>query len=721
MKQVLLKQGQAVLDDVPAPQLQTGFVLIQVAYSCISAGTEMSGLALTGMPLWRLALKKPQQVKKALQFAANHGIKKTRQFIQGQLHAGRPTGYSAAGRVVAVGDGVTDFKIGDLVACAGAQYAHHAEWVAVPNNLVVKVPDNVDLSDASVVTLGAIALQGIRRLNPTLGETIVVIGLGILGQLTVQMLKANGVRVIGLDINDTRVAQAKAHGLDVGVPFGEDQRASVERLTDGVGADGVIITASSPANDIVASAFGFCRRKGRVVLVGDVGLNINRADIYEKELDFFISTSYGPGRYDNNYEEKGLDYPLAYVRWTENRNMAEFLRMLAEGKVILSNLVSAIYPISHASKAYSALKSAEKPLIVLLEYPQEAAVAATKITVNKSAVTTQKVNLGVIGLGNFAKAIHMPNIQKLSKLYQLVGVTGRKGHNAKAVAKQFHAEYATTDIDELLNDDRINAVLIATRHDQHADLTLAALERHKHVFVEKPTALTPSQLQRITDFYQQRSAAGEGSPMLMTGYNRRFSPYAQKIAKKLADRHEPMIINYRMNAGFLPKDHWVHGQEGGGRNIGEACHIYDLFTFLTNAEVESVTAKAIQPQSNCYLTTDNFVTVITFKDGSVATLTYTALGSATFPKEQMEVFCEGKVFKLDDYKSLTGFGTAMRPVKTKLANKGHVAELQAFANALLGEQNWPIPLWQQIQVQKIAFAVEQQITDAVFSGEPCVA
>jgi predicted dehydrogenase/threonine dehydrogenase-like Zn-dependent dehydrogenase len=709
LKQVLVQRGDVIVEDVPAPIAGPGTVLVRVDHSCISIGTEMSGVKSSGTPLWKQALKQPDAVRKVLQMAVNQGIGTARSIVQGALSAARPTGYSAAGVVLETGDGVDEFRSGDRVACAGAQCAYHAEIINPPRNLVVKIPDDLAFAPASTVTLGAIALQGVRRATATLGETFVVIGLGLLGQLTAQILRANGCRVVGTDLDPRRIGTACALGMDWGLDANVDSDVEqVVRLTDGVGADGVILTASTASSELVATAFRMCRKKGRVVVVGDVGLALNRADIYEKELDFFISTSYGPGRYDRHYEEQGLDYPVGYVRWTENRNMAEYLRLLAEKKVRVQELISQTYPVSEAPAAYEQLKTSENPpMLVLLQYPQVAdspAVARKVVHRGAQPCPADRVRLALIGAGSFAQQMHLPNLKRLSDRYSLQAIVDRVGHHAAAVAKRFRARYSTTDPAEAFADPDVDAVLIATRHDQHASLVLQALRAGKHVLVEKPLALTPGELSQIVAFYESPDGP-ENRPVLLTGFNRRFSPHARRIRESVAQRSNPLILNYRMNAGYIPLDHWVHGPEGGGRNLGEACHIYDLFLYLTGSQVSEVCAHAIKPATGYYSSTDNFIATVSFCDGSLATLTYTALGSSRYPKELLEVYCDGKVIVLDDYQSTTVHGSKSKGIASRLVDKGHCQELEAFAQAVRHGGAWPIPLEHQIGATQVAFRV----------------
>ena len=705
MKQVLIRGGGVAVEDVPAPTASPRSVLVRVAHSCVSVGTEMSSVRMSGLPLYRRALKQPHHAKKVYEIARNEGVARTVKRVRGMLAAGLPTGYSAAGVVVGVGEQVTGFQVGDRVACAGAGIANHAELIDVPVNLAVRIPDGLGTEAASTVTLGAIALQGVRRVQPTLGETVAVVGLGILGQLAVQLLRASGARVIGSDLDASRIEKALAHGMAHGIGAGEDFPRRARELTDGFGADAVLITAATESDEVVRQAMQAARRKGRVVLVGDVGLHLQRSDMYEKELDFLISTSYGPGRYDEVYELEGQDYPLGYVRWTENRNMEEYLRLLAEARVSLEDLGQESFPVDDASAAYEALKAGDtKPLLVLLSYPEGGELPARTTHLRSVTPKADRIGVALVGAGGFAQGQHLPNLVKLRDRFELRCVMSRTGATAKAVATRAEAAYATTDLDEVLADDAIDLVLISTRHDLHAPFALRALEAGKHVFVEKPLAVNEEELDAIEAFYRDR----DGGPLLMTGFNRRFSPPAARLLELLATRASPLVANYRMNAGYIPLDHWVHGPEGGGRNIGEACHVYDLFDFLTRSPETAVQAQAISPPSRHWAANDNFVATIGYADGSVCTLTYTALGHRDHAKERLEVFADGAVFSLDDYKSLTVDGKS-GGWRSTTVKKGHLEELEALAAALREGGPWPIPLEQQVQATRISFAVEQQL------------
>jgi predicted dehydrogenase/threonine dehydrogenase-like Zn-dependent dehydrogenase len=704
VKQVLIRGGAAAVDEVPAPVVPVRGLLVRVASSTISAGTERASVEMSKLPLYRRALAQPHHAKRALEIARREGFVKTYKRVKDQVDAGLPIGYSAAGVVVEAGEEVLGFSPGDRVACAGAGIANHAEVIAVPVNLAVRVPDGVNLEDASTVTLGAIALQGVRRAEPTLGETVGVIGLGILGQLTVQLLRANGCRVLAYDLDPKRVALAVAAGaIDGSGDFAERARAH----TDGFGLDAVIVTAATSSSDPMHVAAQATRRKGRIVIVGDVGLDLQRSDLYQKELDVLMSTSYGPGRYDGVYELEGHDYPIGYVRWTENRNMAEYLELIACGLVRLADLPRERYDVDEAAGAYSAVaREGERPLLVFLGYPERADALRRSVGVRAAPALAGRIGVALVGAGGFAQGTHIPNLRKLDESFTLRGVMSRTGSTARAVAERSGAAYASTDFDEILRDEDVALVFISTRHDLHAPLTLAALRAGKHVFVEKPLALNEEELAEIEAFYAE---ADEGAPLLMTGFNRRFSPAAEHARAALAGRTTPLVADYRMNAGYIPLDHWVHGPEGGGRNIGEACHVYDLFDSLVGgAEVQSVVARSIAPHSDRLARNDNFTATISYDDGSLCTLTYTALGNADHPKERLEVFCDNTVLALDDYKSLSvaGRGDGWRGVTQ---NKGHQEELEALAAALRTGGPWPIPLDEQLRAMRIAFAVEDQI------------
>ncbi len=704
VKQVLIKKGQIMVENVPAPIAGEGEVLVQVYYSCISAGTEIASVKSSGVPLYRKALKDRQNIKKVMNMLRTQGFNKMISKVKAKVESANPTGYSATGIVLEVGNKIKDIKQGDRVACAGAGIANHAEFITVPRNLVVKVPENLPIDIASTVTLGSIAMQGIHRADPKLGEYVAVIGLGILGQLTVQMLKANGCKVIGVDVDQKRINLALSLGIDKSINSVKNNAVDeVVMFTNGYGADSVIITASTEKSEVINEAMEMCRKKGKVVIVGSVGLNIKREEFYKKELDVLISTSYGPGRYDEKYESKSVDYPYAYVRWTENRNMQEYLRLLEDEKINIKPLIEEIYPIEKAAKAYEELKTAaSKPLMVLLKYNKEA-IPERKIVISKRKITKDKLNIALIGAGNFAKAIHLPNLQKLKNIYNIYAAVSKTGSNAKVISKQYGASYATTDFREVLKDKDVDMVIITTRHNLHAQIAIESAKSGKAVFVEKPMAVNAEELKELV------SVLGETKVPFMVGFNRRFSSYARKIKEIIKDRQNPMIINYRMNAGFIPIEHWVHTEEGGGRNIGEACHIYDLFNFFTESKMESINAFSIDPKTEQYMRNDNFITTIKYIDGSVCNLVYTALGSKEVSKEQMEIYFDGKIISLNDYKEMRIYGNKVKELKLRHQDKGQLNEIQEFSESIKNGSGYPIPLWQLIQATNISFEVEKQI------------
>jgi len=712
MKQVIIKDGKGVVVDVNSPQIRKGRILVKNHFSCISPGTEMDSISNTAKPLWKRALENPTEVKKVITAVSNQGIEKTKQVIKGQLSAGNEVGYSSSGIVVGVSGEIKGIKIGDHVACAGTGYALHADVVSVPENLVVKIPKDQDLSQASSVALGAIALQGVRRASPTIGEKFVVIGLGILGQITAQLLSNNGCKVIGIDIDDSRGQIACNQGMDYFINSNEtDACGQVKRICDGYGADGVIITAASSSNQIISDAFKMSRRKGRVVLVGSVGLALNRADFYKDEIDFFISASYGPGRYDSSYEEEGIDYPIGYVRWTEKRNMQLYLDLLKSGKLKLNGLINSIIEVNEAQMAYEQFNSAqEKPLMIILKYSEEynseknTVVAYNDSLSNKGIPNGKKISLSLIGAGGFAKGMHLPNLKKLNGKYSLHSIVDSSGNNAKNIASLYNFSKYSTEAESVFKDSVVDAVLVATRHNTHGKLVLDSIKSGKHVLVEKPMVLNQQELDDIIAFYQSND---EDAPIVLTGFNRRFSKYIQYAKKEISNRSNPMIINYRMNAGYQPLDLWYHKEEGGGRNLGEACHIYDIFTFLTDSKVRKVEAYPISPATDHYSSRDNFTALIKFCDGSIATLTYTALGNSKYPKELMEIYVDGMVIQLDDYKSMKILGKKTKKINSSLPEKGHFQEVESFANAIINKGEWPIPLWQQVQAMQIALDVDK--------------
>lgn len=713
MKQLLqyVRTGRAVIADVPAPGPSSGKVLVQVANSLVSAGTERMVVDFAEKNLLEKARSRPDLVKQTVEKAQREGILTTLEAIQNRLDQPMALGYSCAGLVIGRGSDVTGFELGDRVACAGGGYAVHAEVVSVPKNLVVKLPNSVSYETAAFSTLAAIALQGIRLAEAKLGDVLAVIGLGLLGQLTVQMLKANGCQVVSFDIQPQRAELAWQSGADGATANEESFLALCRQLTNGYGVDGVLITADTKSNRPVEIAGEIARERGLVVAVGAVGMTIPRKLYYEKELDFRISRSYGPGRYDPEYEEKGHDYPYGYVRWTQQRNMAAFVQLVAANKVNVEPLISHRFAIGEATKAYELItgKTGEAFLGVLLAYPQTVTPERTiplqpAGTLGKTDTMTE-VRLGVLGAGNFANATLLPALKSISTIVP-VGISSGGGVTARTTADRFGFAYATTDSQTILQDPTINTVAILTRHHLHARQVLATLQAGKHVFVEKPLCLTHQELAEIVA-YQQSVAAPKS---LMVGFNRRFAPFIVELGEALQKIEEPLMLHYRVNAGYIPAGHWTQDPaQGGGRLLGEACHFIDLLIFLTNSQPLQVMTQAL-PDSGRYQR-DNFHITLTFVNGSIASLTYTANGDRALGKEFLEVFGGGLAARLDDYRTLTirrGNLTLNRLSRLR-QDKGHQAEWLAFAAHLTGRNPPPMSLTDIILTTQTTLAAQQSL------------
>ena len=718
MIQAIVKKGKVIGEDVPLPSVSKGSALIKVMYSCISAGTEVSIVHASEKSVIKKAFEQPAKVKKALRMIETEGISRTIEKIKGKLESGSVIGYSLSGIVLGIGNGTKDLRIGDRVACAGSGLANHAEYVDVPQNLIVKIPKDLGFREASTVALGSIAMQSVRRANLTFGEYVVIFGLGVIGQIALQIAKHAGVRVIGIDFDENRLRVGKENGAAFVLnPKDSDIVKQVYHFTDGLGADKVIFAAATNSSEPLHQAFRMTRKKGKVVLVGVSGMEIKREDLYQKELDFLISTSYGPGRYDDEYEMRGLDYPYAYVRWTENRNMQEYLRELAEEAVSLKNLIEKVYPIEKVGEAYEALEKPERPLIVLLKYDQNlpenlqtSCQRESKVYVSPSISKKEGIiNVGIIGAGHFATDMHLPNLFKLKSKYCVYAVMSKTPHNAKRVADQYNARYATCNIDELLNDKSVDLVLIATRHNLHGEYVLKALDAGKNVFVEKPLCIKEEDLKGIKEFYNSKLKIQNSKlPLLMVGFNRRFSKYAQEAKRHTVNRINPLFINYRVNAGYIPLDHWVHGEEGGGRIIGEACHFIDLFTFFAECKVKEIHTSTLTPKTQSLSSDDNRVITLNYEDGSIAAIEYFATGSKELPKEYFEIHFDEKTIVIDDYKSIKGYGIRIDEMRGDIAEKGHQGEWEVLYQVLQGEtERWPIELWDIFQTTEVTFAIEK--------------
>ena len=707
MKQVYTSKNGVVVKDTIEPSVGRGSVKIKVLYSCISAGTEMTSVKSANKSLLQRALDNPEQVKQALEILKKEGLQKVKGKVDSSMERLGAPGYSVSGVVVEVGAGVDDFHVGDLVS-AGGGTANHAEYVVVPKNLVVKVPDGMDMSYASMGTVGSIAMQGIRRAGLTLGEYGVVVGCGLMGLLAIQMMKASGVKVACTDVNDSRLSLARQLGADKVINSAEeDPVLAVQNWTDGYGADAVLFTASTHSDEPLSQSFRMCRKKGKVVLLGVSGMTIKREDIYKNELDFQISTSYGPGRYDDNYEQKGLDYPYAYVRWTENRNIRSFLELVNAGAVDIAKMSPKVYSLDRASDAYQGIqKDPGAHIITIIEYPQaeEMAPKASKIRLRSSApLKSDTVVVGLIGAGSFATSILLPIIKAHPDKYVLKTIINRSGVKALNAGNKFNAEILSSDENDVFNDPEINLVLIATRHGNHAELVLKGLRAGKNVYVEKPLATTLAQLEEIKAFFADSSSTPK--PLLMVGFNRRFSRYCTEIKRLMEGRSAPALIRYRMNAGFVPADGWVHGD--GGRIVGEGCHIIDLMQYLIGAEVSSCTVSHFHPKGGLYLSEDNRSVALEFEDGSVAVIDYFSCGNKALPKEYMEVHYENKSIIMNDYQSLSGLGVKVKNIKSAVPTKGHEEEWMALYDGLRSGVS-PIPLESLFKTTELSILSSQE-------------
>lgn len=718
MIQAILKKGKVMGENVPLPSVSEGSALIKVMYSCISTGTEVSMVQASEKSLIRKSFEQPSKVKRAFRMMQSDGIFETFEKIKKRWNMGSMLGYSLSGVVLAVGNGIKDLKAGDRIACAGSGIANHAEYVDVPRNLMVKIPDQLGFREASTVALGSIAMQGVRRADITFGEYVVIFGLGVIGQIVLQIIKNAGARVIGIDIDERRLKIGKENGADLALNPNElDIVGKVTHFTNGYGADKVIFTANTSSSKPLHQSFQMTRKKGKVVLIGVSGMEIEREDIYRKELDLLISTSYGPGRYDQAYEEKGLDYPYAYVRWTENRNMEEYLREIVEEKINLGSLIEEVYPIQKIEQAFENLKKPRKPLMTLLEYGQESLEDLQPLLQEQSKVyipadiSTKKetINVAILGAGSFGTSVHLPNIEKLRNKFRIYAIVNKTPYSAKAVAGRYGARYATCNVDDVLSDKNVDLVMVTTRHNLHGEQVLRALKAGKHVFVEKPLCIKEEELTAIKDFYNS-GLKGQNPvlPFLLVGFNRRFSKYAQEAKKHVSRRINPLFMHYRVNAGFIPLDHWVHGEEGGGRIIGETCHFIDLFTFFTECKVKEIYTSTLIPKTQSLSSDDNRVIVLSYEDGSVATLEYFAIGSRDFPKEYFEVHFDGKTIIIDDFKCIRGFGIKVDEIKDRVSEKGHLGELEIVSEVLGGKTNqWPIELWDIFQTTQVTFEIEK--------------
>ena len=714
MKQLLqnLKNGKSIVEAVPIPTPHDGQALVKTEASLVSAGTERMVVEFSEKSLLGKARSRPDLVKQVLDKARREGLVNTAQSAFNRLDQPMALGYSSAGVIVALGEKMDGFRVGQRVACSGAGYAVHAEYAVIPRNLLTPLPKNVDFESGAFTTIGAIAMHGFRLAEPQIGETVAVIGLGLLGLLTAQVAYAAGCNVFGIELDQERIALAASLGIEA--VHREKAVDSSAAFTANRGFDVILICADTSSNDPIELAGSLARDRARVVATGAVGLAIPRKVYFEKELSLINSRSYGPGRYDASYEEHGNDYPLGYVRWTEGRNFEAVLELMAKDKLKVKPLITHRFSIEKATQAYDVItgKKKESFLGVLLTYPENVEKLESSKVVRFNVPTRRPeliegfkpstCKLGILGAGSFANAILIPAIKKAGDI-ELIGIASSGGLHAQHSGKKFGFQYATSSNEEIINDPNINTVAVLTRHDSHSELVVRALKAGKHVFVEKPLAIDSIQLEKVNKLLITNLQS-----LLTVGFNRRFSPLAEQLSTFYKNHTEPMHIHYRINAGYLPLNHWTHDPEiGGGRIIGEACHFVDFITFLVGKPPVSVTAHAL-PDSNKYRE-DNVSMTFTFPDGSIGVVDYLANGDKSFPKERVEVFCGGKIAVLDDFISLQTVEDGKKKEEKGVQNKGWVNEWKVFTKAIREGGKPPIPYEELSGVTKSTFAVVKSL------------
>ncbi|MBS1976055.1 MAG: bi-domain-containing oxidoreductase [Bacteroidetes bacterium] len=704
MKQLIqnFKSGELYVDEVPLPSLSKGFILVENHCSLISSGTERGTVKVAQASLLGKAKQRPDLVAQVMRNLKKEGFTATFKKVQTRLDSLKALGYSTAGVVMASMDTDHRIKPGDRVACAGQDYASHAEIVSVPQNLVARVPENVSFEEAAFTTLGAIALQGIRQAEPQLGEYVCVIGLGILGQLTGQMLKANGCKVMGIDLSSRLVELAAEHSTDKSLIRSDlDLLGHCEAFTNGQGFDSIIITAAAPTNDPLVLAGEIARKKARIVIVGAVKMDIPRdPHYYRKELELRMSCSYGPGRYDTSYEEDGVDYPMAYVRWTEQRNMEAFLSLLSRKLINVKPLISHTFDVDHVTEAYDLVlgRTTEPSVGILVKYPQRDGKYFPDIMLKKPSVA--KICVGFIGAGSFAQSYLLPNLKGKVSLHTVVT---SKGINAKNVADKFGFDSCGSDPAKIFESQEINTVFIATPHSSHSVYAAQALKMGKHVFVEKPLAITYEGLKEVEE------ARRLGRGLLMVGFNRRFAPISRNLKRMLKNNGDPLIMNFRVNAGFIPKDHWVQKEDvGGGRIVGEICHFIDLMIYFSDSRPVSVFAETMRTPNGLRSLDDTLAVTIRFENGSVGNMVYVSNGDNAMPKEHLEFFANGKSGIINDFQYGTLFQNNREKV-LKLRGKGHLEEVDSFLNAIHLTSQEVIPFHELVWTTLASLKIKESI------------
>ena len=698
MKQIIqdLSSGDTILEDIPAPLVKPGHVLIQTTRSLVSLGTERMLVEFGKSNLFQKAKQQPDKVKEVFNKIKTDGLQTTINAVFNKLGQPIPLGYCNVGKVIAVGKGVQEFSIGDRVSSNGP----HAEIVCVPRNLVVKIPDNVTDEEATFTVIGSIGLQGIRLVNPTFGETIVVVGLGLIGLITAQLLKANGCHVIGFDFDTKKVNIAKSFGIDAINPSdGIDQVAYILDATNSIGADSVIITASNKSNDIISQSAKMSRKRGRIILVGVIGLDISRADFYEKELTFQVSCSYGPGRYDDNYEQKGEDYPLPFVRWTEKRNFEAILKAISNKTIELEPLITEKIALTEYQQIYGNM-SQNNSIASLLTYPEQQINLNRSIELSTNKIKSANGIVGIIGAGNFTSAMILPCLKKTPA--NLKFISSSSGLSGTTLAKKYKISNSTTDNSIILDDKEVDLVMITTRHNSHANLVIDSLKSGKNVFVEKPLALNQDELDKVIEAY---TLSGK---TLTVGFNRRFAPLAIQMKKALGSVNSPMNIIATMNASFIPSKSWVHDMEiGGGRIIGEACHFIDLITYLSGSKVKAVCMNSMGIQTN--ENTDNASILLKYENGTCAVINYFSNGSKAYSKERIEVYHQEKTLVMDNWRKLKGYGFKNFNSSSSGQDKGHQNQFNLLLSSIQNGGDQIIPFDEIVNTTKASFAAIESL------------
>ena len=705
MKQIFLSKNGIEIEEVPDPKPNANQVLVANHYSCISVGTELNTIASVKKSLIKKIINKPKVFKQIYKIFSETGYKNTKQLVRKKLSQLYEIGYSSSGQVLDVGKNVDFIKKGDFAACSGGGFANHAEKIVVPKNLIVKVQKKENLIGSSTVSLGAISLNSIRRANPSIGEYFVVIGLGLIGQITIQILRNCGIEVYAVEPNLKFLNEAKENGfLKVFESFKLLSDAIPDEIKN-LGFDGAIITASSESNLILKETFNLCRKKARVILVGDVGLTIDREDIYKKEIDFKISSSYGPGRYDPKYEVEGIDYPLGFVRWTLNRNMSAYIKMLENEQINLKNFTKIKQPIENAKEIYNFLSKKSRPLAAFFSYKTKNFDLKHTVTLKKIKKNIKKINCAIIGGGSFASEILIPNILKLRKFCNLEYICTRTPTSAVNIKKNFNINNISTNYLDVINDSAIDTIFISTRHDLHFEIIENAIKKNKNIFVEKPTCLNKIQLNKIRVLLKNKQHL-----IFTTGFNRRFSECTSIMKNFIKEQSHPIFIDYEVNADVLERDSWIYSYEGGGRNIGEACHFYDLFLFLIDKKISNIKVSSLNFEKNKFHKTDNFYVVLEFEDSSLARLNYSTIGGKQNKKEIIKIFGTNETLEVTDFKSAVLKKQAHQKslFQSAIKKKGHEILIYKFFESIK-TSNQLMSFDSQYNAMDLAFKIEELI------------